>query len=64
MVFSGILNDIYAILEFVLSAFSKVIDFANSNPILAISIYVPFVTFLFYCVFDLLDIIFNHKKKD
>ena len=63
MSFSSILSNINLTLEFVLSAFSSVITFINSNPILAISVYIPLATILIYAVFGLIGKLL-HRKKD
>ncbi len=61
---SLILGDINMILNFVLQAFSSVINFINSNPILALSVYIPFSTLLIYTVFGLIGKLLRKNRSE
>jgi hypothetical protein len=59
-----LLANISTILTAILEWFTSIITWTLSNPILALSIYIPFTMFIITYVFNLFKHNIGHKSKD
>ena len=58
-----VLNNITNVLDFCLNTFTLILEWSLSNPVLAMSIYIPLALFLIALVFKLISNLFRKKEE-